>query len=271
MKKFTATTKIRLSDFTDCTYPQGSFVFSTLLRAGDIKVNGVRTRTDIMLSAGDEVTYYTTLAQEDKPSHKIIYEDENLLVADKYGGVSSEGLFYELSPCFPVHRLDRNTCGLIVIAKTQAVQIKLINCFKNRAVQKEYLCFAKNCFKKREDTLTAYLKKDSKTSLVRIYAAPNQETVKIITQYKVLQEFGDYALVQVILHTGKTHQIRAHLSYIGCPILGDGKYGDKALNKKYGATRQILVAKSLTFNLTGSLAYLNSVPLVSAFSPQLPK
>ena len=92
MKKFVARGACDLKTFTDENYPQGSFAFAALLRARDIRVNGVRTGANVRLNAGDEVTYYTTPAQEAKRSHDVIYADENVMVCDKYSGVSSEGL-----------------------------------------------------------------------------------------------------------------------------------------------------------------------------------
>lgn len=273
MKKFTVTENSTLKDFTDATYPQGSFAYNALIKKGDIRVNGVKQRANCAVFAGDEVVYYTTPSQEEKPSHTIAYEDENILIADKLSGVSSEALFCELKERgagFPVHRLDRNTCGLIVLAKTEEAQAALLAAFKERAVEKTYLCFAKNAFKAERGVLTAYLSKDAKNGLVRIYASSNADRVKIVTEYEVQKTYGDYALVKVTLHTGKTHQIRAHLSFIGCPVLGDEKYGDFALNKKYGATRQLLVAHDLRFNLVGELAYLNGKQFTSGFFPTLP-
>ena len=97
MKKFTVRNDTNLKDFTDSVYPQGSFCFAALLRAKDIKVNGVRAAKNVSLSAGDEVAYYTTLKQESMPSHKTVYEDGNVYIADKFSGVSFEGLLSELS------------------------------------------------------------------------------------------------------------------------------------------------------------------------------
>ncbi|MDE7087165.1 MAG: RluA family pseudouridine synthase [Clostridia bacterium] len=272
MKKFTVTQQTNLKDFTDATYPQGSFVFASLLKKGDIKVNGVKTRANCPLNAGDEVAYYTTDAQEQKPSHTVVYEDENVLIADKLSGVSSEALFCELGEnYFPVHRLDRNTCGLIALAKNKEAEEALISSFKNRSIEKIYLCFAKNSFKAHSAVLTAYLSKDEAAGTVKVFDLPANNRVKIVTEYEVEKEYGDYALVKVTLHTGKTHQIRAHLAHIGCPVLGDNKYGDSALNKKYHATRQILVAKSLTFHPSGNLTYLDGKQFTSSFFPTLPK
>lgn len=272
MKTFTCTQKIKLRDFTDGTYPQGSFAFNALLRRGDIRVNGAKTRSDMLLNVGDVVTYYTTAAEEAKPCFKAVYEDDNLLVADKFSGVTSEALFSALSDraAYPVHRLDRNTCGLIAIAKTEECQQALIEAFRERKVEKIYLCLAKNAFRRQSAVLTAYLKKDEKAGIVRISDSPSQGAAKIVTEYSVVERSGDYALVRVTLHTGKTHQIRAHLAHIGCPVLGDEKYGDGALNDKYHARRQILVAKSLAFSLGGGLAYLNKIKLESSFFPELP-
>lgn len=272
MKKFTVTENSTLKDFTDATYPQGSFAYNALIKKGDIRVNGVKQRANCAVAAGDEVVYYTTPAQEERASHGVVYEDENIYIADKLSGVSSEALFCELESrgFLPVHRLDRNTCGLIVLAKTGATQAELISAFKERAVEKVYLCFAKNAFKAESGVLTAYLFKDAKSGLVRIYAAPDADRVKIVTEYEVLKKQGDYALVKVTLHTGRTHQIRAHLAHIGCPVLGDTKYGDFALNKRYGLTRQVLVAHSLRFDLNGSLSYLNGKDFTSIFLPTLP-
>ncbi len=270
MKKFTVKSSASLKDFTDCTYPQGSFVFRTLLKKGDIRVNGVKVKENVKVNEGDEVSYYTTAAQESAPSHTVVYEDENVLIADKFSGVTSEGLFYELAPYRPAHRLDRNTCGLIAFAKTEKVEEELVSAFRERRVEKTYLCLAKNAFKKDSATLTAYLKKDEKNALVRIYAADKGGCAKIITEYKVLKSMGDIAEAEVKLHTGKTHQIRAHLAFIGCPVLGDEKYGDGALNAEYNARRQILIAKRLRFDLQGELAYLNGKTFESAFEPKLP-
>lgn len=273
MKKFTVSTDANLKDFTDATYPQGSFAYNVLLKKGDIRVNGIRQRKNCLLKAGDEVVYYTTPAQEGKLSHSVVYEDENVMIADKTDGVSSEALFSELAAkggYLPVHRLDRNTCGLIVFARNKSTEEELITAFKERTVDKIYLCFAQNNFKAQSATLTAYIKKDASSGTVRVFNTPAEGRVKIITEYEVLKSFGDYALVKVVLHTGRTHQIRAHLSSIGCPVLGDGKYGNAGLNKKYKATRQILVARSLTFHLPGNLSYLNDKQFTSNFFPTLP-
>lgn len=269
MKSFTVSKNDNLKDFTDCTYPQGSFVFRALLKNGDIRVNGKKVRENVRVFAGDEVSYYTTYAQESAKTHETVYEDDQIYIADKYDGVTCEGLFCSLAPYRPVHRLDRNTKGLIVLAKTEEAERELSEAFKERRVEKVYRCLAKNAFKRRKGTLTAYLKKDEKNALVRIYAANNAGCVKIVTGYEVVKGLGDVAEVQVYLHTGKTHQIRAHLAFIGCPVLGDTKYGDRELNEKYNFKRQVLISKRLTFHTQGCLAYLDGKTFESRFSPEI--
>ena len=261
MKIFKCNQGQSLRDFTDANFPQGSFCFAQLLRAKDIKVNGVRISKNVALHAGDEVTFYTTAKQENMSTHAKIYEDENIYIADKLSGVSSEGLCAELNTYgtfYPVHRLDRNTCGLIVYAKNEQSERQLIKAFKERGVQKRYLAICKNCFKVNGQILTAYIVKDPKSALVKVYDSLSGSAQKIITEYRLQEKAQDLALVEVILHTGKTHQIRAHMAHIGCPVLGDNKYGDGQLNKKYNLSRQCLLAKRIEFfALSGELAYLN--------------
>lgn len=271
MKKFTVKTACDLKDFTDFTFPQGAFCLAQLLKNKDIKVNGARVSSNIALSAGDEVIYYTTPGQEQKESHYLVYEDENIYIADKLSGVTSEGLFSELcgrGEFYAVHRLDRNTQGLLIFAKTGSAEEELLAAFKDRKINKTYLALCKNNFKKDSATLSAYLQKDEKASAVKVFDSDKKGSSRIITEYKVLQRMNDIALVQITLHTGKTHQIRAHTAHIGCPVLGDEKYGDNALNKKYAVKRQCLVAKYLQFNLDGKLKYLNGKTFESRFNPQ---
>lgn len=274
MKKFTVTENGNLRDFTDFVYPQGSFCLPVLLRAGDVKINGVRVKNNARVKQGDEVVYYTTPSQEAKPSHKVVYEDENVLIADKESGVSSEALFNELkekNALYAVHRLDRNTLGLIVYAKTAEAAEELISAFAQRKVGKTYYCIAKNNFKDGYGYLTAYLVKNAGSGTVKIFPSPRTGAVKIETEYTVEEAQGDCARVRIALHTGKTHQIRAHLAYIGCPVLGDNKYGDDAFNSKYGARRQRLVAYNLNFRLDGALSYLNDKDFTSSHFPEFPQ
>ena len=264
MKKFTVATDTNLKDFTDGAYPQGSFYYSALLRSGDIRVNGVKVRANVSLRPGDEVVYYTTRKMEEKPSHLVIYADQFLCAADKFGGVSTEALASELG-LIPVHRLDRNTCGVLLFARDERTAEDLKALFRHRAVKKEYVCICKNAFRTPAADMTAYLKKDEKNSRVEVYDAPRMGCVAIRTEYAVTEERGGLAKVSIILHTGKTHQIRAHLAHIGCPVLGDNKYGDEALNRVYGLKRQLLCSYKLAFALNG-----REYDFISSLAPDFP-
>lgn len=270
MKNFTVKENCNLKDFAGSVYPQGSFCLSALLRGKDIKVNGVRVNANVKLKAGDKVVFYTTPAQESKTSHSVVFEDGNVLIADKFSGVTSEGLLCELCEkgnYYACHRLDRNTQGLLVFAKNAEAERELLAAFKNRKVEKVYYAVCKDGFKDNSAVLTAYLKKDPSASEVKIFGGEVKGSVKIVTEYRVEARRGGLALVKVTLHTGKTHQIRAHLAFIGCPVLGDGKYGDGVLNKERKLSRQQLVAKFLTFKTGGVLSYLDGRTFESALNP----
>lgn len=275
MLKLIAHEEQNLKEFTENQYAQASFAWNYLLKNKEIRVNGKRVDKDVRLFKGDEVCYYLTAKQEEKPAFFIVYEDENVLVVDKDSGVNSEAVFAALAragECYFIHRLDRNTKGLMIFARTAQTEKNLLAAFKERRVEKRYhaLCFGK--FPKKADVLTAYLKKDATRALVRISDQPTKGAEKIVTEYTTVENFDNgTTLAEITLHTGKTHQIRAHLAHIGCPIVGDMKYGDNAKNKAFSVARQCLVAKILSINVEGKLAYLNEKKWVSRFEAVLPK
>ena len=263
-----------LKEFTENNYAQGAFFWAYLLRNKEIKVNGKRIGQDILLDVGDEVCYFLTKKQEEKPAFYVTYEDENLLIIDKESGVNSEALFAALQRerrCYFIHRLDRNTQGLMAFALNEKTEQALLRAFQERRVEKKYHALCVGTFTVKEATLTAYLQKDAEKSLVRVYDAPRKGAEQIVTQYKVLEKVGDFSRVEVILHTGKTHQIRAHLAHIGCPILGDMKYGDSTLNKASKVARQCLVAKFLRFDIDGEWGYLREKQWQSRFEAEVDK
>lgn len=164
-----------------------------------------------------------------------------------------------LEPC---HRLDRNTTGLVLFAKNENALSILLDKFKKHEIEKHYLAKVYGIPKIQSQTLNSYLFKDTKKSLVYISNTPKPGYVKIITSYSIVQRNikDNYSVLDVTLHTGKTHQIRAHLAYIGYPILGDGKYGNNQINKQFGLNTQQLCSYSLAFNFitdSGILNYLN--------------
>ena len=268
MLELTVTTPQTLKEFTENNYAQAAFYFTWLLKNKEIKVNGKKVGENVVLKEGDTVRYYLTKKQEETPAFYAVYEDENIFVADKESGVNAEAVFAALARSGDyrfIHRIDRNTKGLLVFAKNGETETALLQAFKERAVEKTYhaLCFG--ALPKANDLMTAYLKKDEKNALVQVYARPTDGAEKIVTEYKTLERVGETTKIEVTLHTGKTHQIRAHFAFIGCPLVGDMKYGDTAKNRALNATRQRLVAKRLAFSLQGSLSYLNGKEFLSRF------
>ena len=263
-----------LKEFTENNYAQAAFFWNYLLKNKEIKVNGKRVDRNVMLEAGDAVSYFLTKKQVEKPAFYIVYEDENVLIADKESGVNSEAVFAALEregEYYFIHRLDRNTRGLIAFARNRRAEGALLKAFKEQRAEKKYhaLCFGD--FVKNEATLTAYLKKDAEKALVQVLDVPQKGVDKIVTEYRVLERKEEFTKVEVTLHTGKTHQIRAHLAHIGCPIVGDMKYGLSEKNKEYKTARQCLVSHSLRFSFDGELSYLNGKTFYSQFKAESPE
>ena len=242
------------------------------LRKKDILVNDIRVKDNIVLHTGDKVTLYITdNLLFKKINFSIVYEDENILVVNKPSGievVNSNSLEDSLTTLLqnnfksfiePCHRLDRNTSGLVLFAKSKKALDILLSKFKDREISKFYKCTVYGIPNKSQATLEAYLFKDNKKSTVYIYDEPTKGSVKIITSYKILSTNSktNTCILEVELHTGKTHQIRAHLAHIGYPIIGDGKYGKNEINKKFGKTSQDLCAYKLVFNFKTDSGLLN--------------
>ena len=265
------------------------------IREKKIKLNGKRCEISTRLCEGDILRLYIpdeffgdTSAEEknldDIPSEvTIIYEDENILLAYKPTGLvvheDSENtkdtlinritkLLIERGEYDPsaensfapalCNRLDRNTEGIVVCAKN-AESLRALNGFiRERKLKKKYLCAVLGSPRKNEGRIKTYLEKveAENTVYVREKKTPNSKTA--ITDYRVLKTKGGLSLVEVGLVTGRTHQIRVHLAYIGCPILGDGKYDREAENRRYKRKSQRLCAYSLGFDIPrdGPLGYL---------------
>ena len=130
-----------MKEFTDNTYAQGSFFWNYLIRNKEIKINGKKTGENVFLAAGDKVAYYLPSEKEKKSAFYPVYEDENVLVIDKESGVNSEAVFAALSrerKCFFIHRLDRNTAGLLIFALRTEAAVWLEKAFRERRVEKIY-------------------------------------------------------------------------------------------------------------------------------------
>lgn len=267
------------------------------IRKKCVKVNGKKATPEVMLKENDLLTFYIkdeffdNIQEENyeflkaPKTLKIIYEDENIILLDKKPGVivhqdksyhfdclllRLQHYLYdngEYNPkeenCFApalVNRIDRNTGGIVIGAKN-AESLRILNQkMKDRELHKFYLCLLINRPKKDNAILSDYLIKNEKTNKVTVLRNEKQGAKKILTKYSVLETNNNLTLCEVELLTGRTHQIRAHMSSIGCPILGDNKYGNKKLNQKYSLSKQCLYSYKLAFDFTtdsGILSYLD--------------
>lgn len=266
------------------------------IRLKRIKLNGKRCEISTRLNVGDVLQMYindeffTTSDSENEflnvPSDiDIVYEDENLLLINKKCGMvvheddekTADTLInrithylYDKGEYDPdreasfapalCNRLDRNTSGIVICAKN-AESLRLLNrIVKEREITKNYLCITLGTPIPKEATISAYLEKNESTNTVYVSDKKTPTNKTIITKYKVLKSQNGLSLCEIDLITGRTHQIRAHMAYIGHPLLGDGKYGINQENRQRGIKTQALCAYKLTFNFktdAGILNYLN--------------
>lgn len=251
-------------------------------RKKDIKANGIRVKETYITKLQDKIEIYiiddilngidANGKKNKSTGFSVVYEDSNILIVNKQQGIPvhpdrdqkegtlidnvqeylyDKGEFDKRSTFQPslCHRIDRNTGGLVIIAKTPEALEILLEKIKNREIKKYYQCLVTGTMDKDSAELTAYLEKDERKSRVFINNSPSKNSLKIVTRYKVLSRGQGMSLLEVELVTGRTHQIRAHLASIGHPIIGDGKYGSNEINRPLGAKYQALWAYKLEFAL----------------------
>ena len=266
------------------------------IRTKRIKVNSKRAEISTRLKIGDVVDLYINDEFFERPPERfdfmsasnkidIVYEDEHILLLNKKAGLLChpddreyidtlitrvKRYLYEKGSYNPndsisftpalVNRIDRNTTGIVIAAKN-ADALRILNQkMKDRELHKYYLCIIHGILNKKNGVLQGYLTKNEDKNLVKVHKNKQDGAKEISTKYKVLSERKKYSLVEVELLTGRTHQIRSHFASIGHPLLGDGKYGTNAMNKKSGYKKQCLCSYKLEFDFStdaGILNYLN--------------
>ncbi|OHA71316.1 MAG: hypothetical protein A3D64_01485 [Candidatus Wildermuthbacteria bacterium RIFCSPHIGHO2_02_FULL_49_9] len=185
---------------------------------------------------------------------KILFEDANLLVVDKEAWIDVEGVQKLLPEGYaPAHRLDKDTSGVLLVAKTPESLEFFRQQFKQRMVEKIYLCLAEGRIEQKQgeiETLLGRSPNDRRKQKVFLPGEPGtQGKREAVTKYKVAKRYAGYTFLEVKPKTGRKHQIRAHLSHLGHPVAGDKLYGFKNQKAPEGLKRQFLHAYSLCLTM----------------------
>ena len=252
-----------------------------VFRLKDVKINGKRVAKDFLVHTGDICKIYLDDNILFGINSKIdyVYEDNNIVVAYKPKGIESnheygkKGIntiyFDELvkkekgENLKILNRLDTNTEGLVLFSKSKLSYKELLDAFKDNLIKKEYIAVVKGKFKKNSGILSNYILKNSKDGFSKVYEKKVEGSKTCITEYTVLKYIKplDVSILEVTLHTGRTHQIRAHMKHISHEIVGDSKYGLNQINDKFKIYSQMLYAVKYSFKFknTSPLFYLNNV------------
>ena len=249
------------------------------LRENKIKLNGRKQPLSTRVVAGDVIKLFILddqledAARVGGPAWKsarcpaeVVYDCPQLMVVNKPAGLTvdgpdddtlinrallylnKDGQYKENDPYTPAlcHRLDTGTSGLVLIAKTPLAEEVLTEAIRKREVKKTYLCVTFGRPTPPDATLDGWLVKDADMGMVKIVPEKRPGAKSVETRYETIAVSGRLALLKVDLITGRTHQIRAHMASIGCPILGDSKYGNNAANRELKLKYQALCAWELT-------------------------
>lgn len=259
-----------------------SLLYKTF-RKRDVKCNGRRIAAETFLCEGDTVQVYLpeeffVSAKKTQPKRKlpppeIVYEDTEIVLlkkpvnlpvhADDKGsadtlaarflqylaetGAYDSAQEQSFTPAL-CNRLDRNTEGFVIGAKTAAALRTVNEMIRENRVVKQYLCVTAGIPPKQHDTVTAYHRR-LEGRPAELSDTPREGFRQMITEYELLQKHDNLALLLVTLHTGRTHQIRVQTAALRCPVLGDNRYGDRAANQRHGESHQLLAACLLRFDV----------------------
>jgi len=255
----------KLENFLKKNFPIG--YVRKVFRKNGVRINGQRANSDDLIRAGDRIQLYIPFEADAAakpiktfPKIDVVFEDDSLLAINKPAGLAvHEGRTvskrYSLLGILEtqyrdrgikpqlVHRLDKNTSGLLVVAKNQQTASELESCFETGKVDKEYLCLVVGRLQMNEGKIDFSLR------------GRDDKPVRALTRFRVIKRFAEVTLVRVAIETGRLHQIRLHFAKLGYPVVMDDQHGDFGFNKRFrkefGLKRQFLHAEKLKLNYAG--------------------
>lgn len=274
-----------------------------MIRRKNIELNGQRAKGETIIKEGDRIQLYLAdetidkfrdLEEISQSKHRpsIIYQDKNIILINKDIGVLSHGAegqaenvvdglinyLYEKGEYDPAqektfvpsicNRLDRNTSGIIIGAKNAPALRTINQAIRENQIRRFYKTIVKGQLEINQ-AMEGYLVRDRELRKVEVLEAKEDGGKQIRTRIRTLDIAGDYSLLEIELLTGRTHQIRAHLSHLGHPLIGDGKYGDRGLNQvfreKFNLRSQLLDAYRIEFkSMEEPLGYLSKREFTSS-------